>query len=230
MCRIVEEMNAKKEQERRVYGVLTDYDLSSWTKDLRNDYTKTSQQRTGTPPYMAHELLKGTSATHLYRHDLESLFYIMLLVCGRHTLGYVQGKDTDGPLQMVMREGVPPYQDWFEEQSYTTLGEHKSTFFADSKPILLPPHFEDFRTWLDDLQFKFSKGFGLKTLHLADLRHHRYLENPEDRITPFDDETLAGCIRYPSFIGPVRRLRGELEGLVIRYDPKTIPTPNQRDS
>ena len=230
MCRIVEETNAKRERERKVYGVLTDYDLSSWTKDLKNDYTKTSQQRTGTPPYMAHELLKGTTATHLYRHDLESLFYIMLLVCGCHTLGYVQGKDIDGPLQMVTREGEPPYQDWFEEKNYTTLGEHKSTFFADSKPILLPSHFEDFYEWLYSLQLQFSDGFAAATIHSNALGRRR--RKSLHGIPPFDNETLGGSISYSSFIEPVLELEGELEGLVIRYHPKTIPppTPDQDDS
>ncbi|KAF9789672.1 hypothetical protein BJ322DRAFT_1000946 [Thelephora terrestris] len=66
MCRISEEPDAEGNLSRRVYGVLTDYDLSLWTKALKKDYSKTLQQRTGTPPYMAEELLRGTSTTHLY--------------------------------------------------------------------------------------------------------------------------------------------------------------------
>src|ERR1700753_780866 len=69
MCRIVNEINAHGQEEQKVYGVVTEYDLSSWTEHLKGDYTRTSQQRTGTPPYMAQELLKGTSTSHLYRHD-----------------------------------------------------------------------------------------------------------------------------------------------------------------
>ena len=55
--------------DRKVYGVLMDFDLSSWTSSLASDYTKTSQQRIGTPLYMAHRLLGGVDAIHLYRHD-----------------------------------------------------------------------------------------------------------------------------------------------------------------
>ena len=72
MCRLIEEINAQGKSEQQVYGVLTDFDLSSWKKDLDDNYTRTSQQRTGTPPYMAQELLQGLSTIHLYRHDLES--------------------------------------------------------------------------------------------------------------------------------------------------------------
>ena len=83
MYRSIEEAG---EKPKKVYGVLTDYDLSSWTNSLNPDYTKTSQQRTGTPPYMAQELLRGLSPLHLYRHDVESLFYVMLLVSARHSI------------------------------------------------------------------------------------------------------------------------------------------------
>ena len=60
--------------EGRVCGVLTDYDLASWTASLASDYTKSSRRRTGTPPFMANALLDGTDRLHLYRHDLESRF------------------------------------------------------------------------------------------------------------------------------------------------------------
>jgi len=76
MCRFFEK-NARGEMKRRVYGVPTDYDLSLLTATTNSRHKKTSQQRTGTPPYMAHELLTEASPLHLYRHDLESLFYIV---------------------------------------------------------------------------------------------------------------------------------------------------------
>ncbi|KAF9789727.1 hypothetical protein BJ322DRAFT_1178609 [Thelephora terrestris] len=224
MCRISEEPDAEGKPSRRVYGVLTDYDLSSWTKDLKKDYSKTSQQRTGTPPYMAHELLTGASATHLYRHDLESLFYVMLLTCGRHKLANEKGSTT-GPLQMVMRGGCRPYQGWFNQQDYDLLGDQKWTFFTLPKPIELSPCFKDFRAWLRSLQSRFKRGFSLKSTHMDELEEQQGLGGSAAEIAPFDDETLAGHIDYSSFIEPVRRLSGELEGLIIRYDSKAIPLP-----
>jgi hypothetical protein len=41
----------------------------------------------------------------------------------------------------------------------------------------------------------------------------------EDEIAPFDDETMGGYVQYSSFIEPVRYLKGELKGLIVRYDP-----------
>ncbi|KAF9789753.1 hypothetical protein BJ322DRAFT_1105614 [Thelephora terrestris] len=225
MCRIIEKPNATGEPSRKVYGVLTDYDLSSWTVRLKNDYTKTSQQRTGTPPYMAQELLDGTSATHLYRHDLESLFYVMLLTCGRHELANEKVGSTTGR-RMVMRGGYRPYKGWFNQKDYGILGNEKSSFFTRSKPIELSPCFEDFRAWLQPLLFQFADGFTLKSFHRTKMGRQQYYGTSAGEVdNPFDDETLGNNIDYSSFIEPVRRLSGELEGLVIRYDPKAIPPP-----
>jgi len=85
MYRILKEEDAGVTVEK-VYGMLTDYDLSSWTASLTPDYTKTSQQRTGTPPFMAHGLLKGTDKLHLYRHDVESIFHIMLILATQYEI------------------------------------------------------------------------------------------------------------------------------------------------
>ncbi|KAF9459059.1 hypothetical protein BDZ94DRAFT_1149964, partial [Collybia nuda] len=71
--------------EGKVHGVLNDLDLSSLREDVERG-TPTSHQRTGTPPYMATELLQAAGGTksptrHLYRHDLESLTYVILMLC-----------------------------------------------------------------------------------------------------------------------------------------------------
>ena len=186
MCRIVKESGV----EDKVYGVLTDYDLSSWVVSLKNDYNKTSRQRIGTPPYMAQELLKGTSDTHLYRHDIESLFYIMLLTCARHTFDH----SNEAKWSVVMREGALPYGMWFNEQDYNTLGSLKGTFFTDTPAIELSPAFEDIRKWLVHLRYCFSDGFELKNAYKK--RKERAVNAAE--LTLFDDETLGGNIDYSS--------------------------------
>jgi len=213
MYRFVEEVTADGEREKKICGVLTDYDLSSWTKSLNPDYTKTSQQRTGTPPYMANELLKGTSPIHLYRHDVESLFYIMLLMSAHHTIGIPE--NAEKPQVVVRKSAMLPYREWFNTRNYRMLGSLKGTFFSDMEDIELSPIFEDFRPWLKLLQRHFSIGFRLKP-------------PPDDKgfslswvdIMPtadqFDNETLGGYINYATVVGPVPYLAGELKGLVIR--------------
>jgi hypothetical protein len=53
----------------------------------------------------------------------------------------------------------------------------------------------------------------------------------EDEAPEFDDETLGGHVDYSALIDPVRRLKGELEGLIIRYDPSiSTPTDDEVDT
>ena len=219
MYRFRKEKNAEGKRERKVYGVLTDYDLSSLRATMNSDYTKTSQQRTGTPPYMAQELLKGTSTLHLYRHDLESLFYIMLLMAARHTIGTPEGEKKP---RVVMRGSRRlPYQDWFDEPRYNFLGSLKGAFLTDMEFIALSPVFEDFLPWLVDLQQCFSSGFKLQPSSNKPMQlTWRAAVQP----AKFDDETLGGHITYATILAAVPHLSGTLEGLVIR-DPEYSSVP-----
>ena len=224
MCRIVKEINANGQEEQKVYGVLTDYDLSSWTEHLKGDYTRTSQQRTGTPPYMAQELLKGTSTSHLYRHDVESLFYVMLLTCARHSFDKVTKKVTK---RVDMRDRRLPYEDWFDEPNYERLGGIKHDFFFSNQPIYLSSDFEAFRKWLEAIRFYLYEGFKSKLVNKPKEPPELLREmggglaagvgpTPE----PFDDETLGGNVEYSAIIKPVPYLQGELKGLTVRYESK----------
>jgi serine/threonine protein kinase len=122
MYRIAMEKNEAGVLEERIYGVLTDFDLASWRCDLDKDYTKTSQQRTGTPPYMAHGLLDGSEPFHLYRHDLESLFYIMLILATHYEIKAPEEGDKGG---IRLRGGELPYQRWFNQPLYEDLADFK---------------------------------------------------------------------------------------------------------
>ena len=191
MCRIIKEKNkAGVRKIKEVYGVLTDYDLSSWTASLTSDYTKTSQQRTGTPPFMAHGLLGGSDTLHLYRHDVESLFYIILILATHYEIE-ASGKGKVGGVQV--RQGLKelPYQAWFDQPSYKALAYFKLGFFSDFHHFNLSPAFEDFRDWLEDLYLSFRRGVHSKDIHKVDLMSLRWRRSraSEDKVTPaFDDE------------------------------------------
>ena len=69
----------RRTSDDHVRGVLNDFDLSS----LRDVPGASLFQRTGTLPYMASELLvdkNGQPPKHLYRHDVESIFWVLYLV------------------------------------------------------------------------------------------------------------------------------------------------------
>ena len=218
MYRFLKEMNTDGEVEVKVHGVLADYDLSSWTRDLKSDYTKTSEQRTGTPPYMAHELLTGTSPLHLYRHDIESLFNIVLLMGARHTIGTPKGEEK--PRVIMRGSRALPYEKWFNETCYLTLGLHKGALFSQMQTIQLSPVFEDFRPWLEDLQSCFSDGFKQKPYATNKRPLPSWRTPAKSTAAQFDDETLGGHITYATVITPIPYLTGKLKGLVIR-DPQS---------
>ena len=229
MLRFVEEVTAEGESKRKVYGVLTDFDLSFWRNDPKNDFTRPSQPVIGTPPYMAQELLRDVCTTHLYRYDLESFFYMMLLACGHYTLSAAgEGAHEGAERRVVGREGRHPYQAWLDERNDLTLGTHKVRFFEDKEPLQLSPVFEDFRPWLEHLYSGFSEGFSAKhmsrrstSMKKGPNRKKRWAGGLGSGAVQFDDETLGGCVDYSTTIEPTRSLKGELEGLIIRYDPKT---------
>ena len=228
MCRFIEETNAEGKPEQKVYGVLTDYDLSSWKRDLKGDYTKTSQQRTGTPPYMACELLSGKSAVHLYRHDLESLFYVILLLCACHTFGraVVDGKEIGWRVAMRAIDKIP-YAEWFDTCNYSGLGDSKQIFLWKMGNIQLSPPFQDFRPWLEDVQSQFSLGFECQNQHENRYKRGDFAPSLDQTDQKYDNETLGGHISYSSFMESVGKLKEDLKGLIIRYDHKSssLPTP-----
>jgi len=206
----------------KVYGVLTDYDLSSWKIDMNSNYKTTSQQRTGTPPYMAQELLQGTSPLHLYRHDVESLFNVMLLMAARHTIRTPKGEKKP---RVLMRgpKGLP-YDDWFNEQRYSVLGSLKSSFFSNMQDIELSPDFEDFRPWLKGLQYRFSEGFKRRPSPDGGVPDWATADSVKPAAAPYDDETLGGYVKYATILAPIPSLTGALKELAIRY-PESIPAP-----
>ena len=128
-----------------------------------------------------------------------------------------------------MREGDLHFQDWFDALDYETLGEKKAEFFAKMKPFEVSPSFKDFHDWLLDLQEFFGYRFLTKVQQVLQqsTRRRLLLEQSGDKVQPaaFDEETLGGYVTYSAFIHPVRHLAGELEGLVIRYDPSPSPLP-----
>jgi len=222
MCRFVEEAEGKPKQ---VYGVLTDYDISSWTGSLNSDHTKTSQQWIGTPLYMAQELLDGRRPLHLYRHDVESLFYVMLLVSARYSI--VPPQQQNQPRVVMRGSAGLPYDDWFNERCHHTLSCLKSSFLVGMCPIELSPDFKDFHPWLFGIQYWFSEGFKCRPPSkegVPDWAIAMVGDDVEPAADPYDDETLGGYIEYAGILTAIPHLEGELESLVIR-DPQHSSPP-----
>ncbi|KAJ7120363.1 hypothetical protein C8R44DRAFT_623746, partial [Mycena epipterygia] len=128
----------------RVCGVLNDFDLSAV---LDASSPSTSKQCTGTKPYMALDLLVlGLPPSHLWRFDLESLFYVLLFL----TCHYHEG--------MVIEN--PPLTRW-EHIGTEVFCDAKTAFFLrkcpEPTPSLLPLH-----SWTVRLHAMFADGYGAR--------------------------------------------------------------------
>ncbi|KAF8146385.1 hypothetical protein K438DRAFT_1628156 [Mycena galopus ATCC 62051] len=158
----------------KIFGVLNDFDLSV----VLSDSPSTSEQRTGTAPYMALDLLMpGLPPPHLYRFDLESLFYVMVVV----SCSYEDGAEIENP----------PFDEW-EHLGTAKLWDQKTIFFCNLVPPPTPG-FVGFNNLNQSLAMLFVNGFRARRSHELRASLGRGLA------TDFDDRTLGGHVTFDTF-------------------------------
>ncbi|KAF9256068.1 hypothetical protein L218DRAFT_1007858 [Marasmius fiardii PR-910] len=162
---------------REVYGVLNDFDLSS---RVAEDRKASSKQCIGTKPYIAYDLVDTMWASgHLYRHDLESIFYVLLCLCSRYK---GPGENMD-----VSKDKPLPYESWFTE-SYDHVRDSKSSLFLRPSNLitdLITNFFRNFEAWAVGIHDSLKEGYLRRGI-------------AEVRRSPFDQETLGGLFTYAS--------------------------------
>lgn len=121
-------------------------------------------------PYIARELREG-GAAHLYRHDVESLFYGMLMTT-RHAIG----SDAEGNRQVVMQDGVPPRWKWLAD-AWCTEGRSPLTIVCHG--VVVPSHW-GFPSVADGRYCDFLKGRFRTTNETTESRA-RGTKGPEGR-------------------------------------------------
>ncbi|KAF8826606.1 hypothetical protein HHX47_DHR5000366 [Lentinula edodes] len=173
----------------KVYGVLNDFDLSSRVRDMDNG--PSSNQRTGTRPFMSLDLLNPVwKGGHFYRHDLESLFYIILCLACRYQ---APGMPAPEPR---------PYSRWFSGTDREVLTD-KNMFLTDplvlSDVLPIQPYFVDFEPWLKHIYYLISEGYHARPRPpIVPMDDANNLRSTED-IPPqpsFNWHTLAGQVTY----------------------------------
>jgi hypothetical protein len=106
-----------------VSSILVSISVSRWRKT----------QRVSTDP-----------PVHMYRHDLESMFYVLIWTTSRfHNRHEIP---------------LPPLQEWVDNDGVTVM-EKKSFFVMMTKPLLLTPQFDSFGRWIVSMQTMFRDGF-----------------------------------------------------------------------
>ncbi|KAJ4478065.1 protein kinase [Lentinula aciculospora] len=131
----------------KVYGVLNDFDLSSRVQDLDNG--PTFNHRTGTKPFMSIDLLNPKwKGGHFYRHDLESLYYVILCLACRYAEPGIPAADPRA------------YSNWFSGSDEDVL--HSKISFVYNPPydgLPIQPYFAHFESWLTCIHESIATGY-----------------------------------------------------------------------
>ncbi|KAF8268028.1 hypothetical protein EI94DRAFT_1429895, partial [Lactarius quietus] len=106
-----------RKEGNNVYAVLNDLDLAVHV-DAQG---QSSKHCTGTKPFMVIAFLCHDPTIHLYRHDLKSLFYVLVWITTR----YHNGKEIANP----------PLQEW-AVNDHRELRKTKTVFLIESLPKL----------------------------------------------------------------------------------------------
>ncbi|THH29943.1 hypothetical protein EUX98_g4233 [Antrodiella citrinella] len=150
-------------------GVLNDFDMAS-VGLFRDALQGTPSSGTGTRLFMAIELLGSPPSPHYYRHDLESLMYVMLWHASRY-----------------IGNGVSPYERWGDPCiDLDVLEAYKIRFVHEETP-LLSQGFEVLRPWIERLQTLLRRGFQARRVA------------KKEGVVEFDDETLGGVFTFETF-------------------------------
>ncbi|KAF5365891.1 hypothetical protein D9757_011027 [Collybiopsis confluens] len=180
----------------QVYGVLNDFDLSSLLTHM--DKSPTSKHRTGTKPFMAQDLLDlKWDKAHLYRHDLESLFYIILILSCHYT-------------DPTTRTSSLPFADWFDGLDQF-LGSLKLDFLHSlSTDLPVQTYYNGFTQWLPRIRQMLNQGYKS--------RPGPFFWSDKDRLKAvlYDWETLDGNVTYLQMKEVMRFFDGE--ELATRWD------------
>ncbi|KAJ3782794.1 hypothetical protein GGU10DRAFT_389589 [Lentinula aff. detonsa] len=170
-----------RERDGKKYGVLNDWDLAIW---INNEHDEpTSLIRSGTRPYMAHEQQSvHWKGPHRYRHDLESIFYVMLLLAC---------------LYSDPNEKVPHFEDkefrfeeWHRKDDEFLRRAKISVVHAAPFRPPVSPFFIGFRLWSTRLQERLLLGFVHLKIHITQAAMQEARQ--PNKLPTFDMETLGG--------------------------------------
>ena len=166
-----------RKEDGNVYAVLNDLDLAVDA----NVQSQSSKHRTGTKPFMAIDLLSGESPVHLYRHDLESIFYVLVWITSR----FNNGKEIPSP----------PLQEW-ADGNHRIVEMSKNAFI--SGPSLFPTEkFESYGPHIFRLHAMFRQGRFARSNARDNARAFARFNLGSE--TSFDEVTLGGWVTFDAF-------------------------------
>jgi serine/threonine protein kinase len=160
----------------KIYAVLNDFDLAV-SADVKS---MSSKHRTGTKPFMAIDLIHPDPTVHMYRHDLESMFYVLVWINSR----FHDGQEiVDRPLQELA------------DNSGATLLKEKN-YVLVSMPPRQTEQFESFGRCIVSMQKIFLDRLHVHASYLLDLSvAGSQISSP----IHFANDTLDGFVTFDKF-------------------------------
>ncbi|KAG6814694.1 hypothetical protein H0H93_012568 [Arthromyces matolae] len=176
--------------DSHVRGVLNDWDMASRVDENGENAVSNATHRTGTIPFMARDLLvDGTPPPHLYRHDLESFFYILVWAAVNYNFG------ADDP-----RKRYPVLAEW-DAETLRGAAADKDSFIsspARKKMIIqrVLPTCSILLPWIHSLWSLFSKA-----------QSHYLQDYTDDAVSKdWDHNTIGGHITFETFMKAIGRV------------------------
>ena len=165
-----------RKEGNKIYAVLNDFDLAV-SADVKS---VSSKHRTGTKPFMAIDLIHPDPTVHMYRHDLESMFYVLVWITSR----FHNGQEI----------ADPPLQEWADNADLILVDKKRSFFM--SMPPRRTEQFESFGRWIVSMQKMFLDGLHAHASYLLDLS-----VAGSQILSPvhFADDTLNGLVTFDKF-------------------------------
>ncbi|KAF9060933.1 hypothetical protein BDP27DRAFT_1491029 [Rhodocollybia butyracea] len=183
-------------EDGSVVGVLSDWDLSSPVDD-HGSIAPLNSERTGTYPFLAADLLTDTPPEHLYRHDLESFFYVLIWLGLHYSL--------NGEALPTVH---PEVKAWDDDDCHDSAQKDKRRMFISHSGV--EDFCEEFNPSFAPLVDQWIIPLHTKVFHPAFLRKEEFKYGSDP--TEYDDITLDGLLTFENFmeaIGETPRTESE---------------------
>ncbi|KAF5383837.1 hypothetical protein D9615_003854 [Tricholomella constricta] len=173
-------------------GILTDWDMASDVKANDDILPSTATHRTGTIPFMAIDLLivNKRPPPHLFRHDLESFFYILVWAAFYYDFDKKERRET---------KPLPQLEEEWNNADLKGCANSKKGFLTDPDArnelfALVPLEGQSLLPWMNSVWLLFWKARYSRGTHV--------LMTPE---AGWDDKTSGGVLTFENFMEALGR-------------------------
>jgi len=167
------------EKTTQSWGILNDFDMATEIT-AGVPHSTNSHHRTGTLPFMARELLGVINPEHLYRHDLESFFYILIWAVVHYDF---KKHDRSNKVRKCLVRWVSPAT---AKSAKAEL--YSGDYFLDELAPSVRPAFKGlWDDWIVPLREMFRKAFS-------------WCDGARIEKIPYNVNTLDGRITFEKFL------------------------------